>query len=101
MTGVCWRGTLLSIRQAMRYSPALKWYDMNFYVHQCSRMSYKHDFKPSEILCPVHGRWVSLDAAIPLLDANKYVITGARVTGEGPVAVCCGHPNLHTVTVLL
>jgi Arginine-tRNA-protein transferase, C terminus len=55
-------------------SPALAWYDMNFYVHQCSRMSYKRHFKPSEILCSKSLRWVLLDASLAKLDADKYAV---------------------------
>ncbi len=58
----------------MKRSPCLRYYDMNFYVHQCSRMSYKREYVPSEIACPTHGRWVPLDdVAVAKLDADKYV----------------------------
>jgi hypothetical protein len=63
-------------------SPALSWYDMNFYVHQCSRMSYKRHFKPSEILCPKTLRWVPLDACLAKLDADKYAVLAAVAPEE-------------------
>ena len=56
----------------MLHSPALRWYDMNFYVHQCSRMSYKRDFTPSEVWCTAVKRWAPLNAAtLARLDADK------------------------------
>jgi hypothetical protein len=42
------------------------------YVHQCPRMSYKREYRPSEVACPVHSRWVPLDAVtVATLDGNK------------------------------
>ena len=62
------------LSQAMKRSPCLRYYDMNFYVHQCSRMSYKREYVPSEIACPTHGCWVPLDdVAVAKLDADKCV----------------------------
>jgi arginyl-tRNA--protein-N-Asp/Glu arginylyltransferase len=64
----------LFLSQAMKRSPCLRYYDMNFYVHQCSRMSYKREYIPSEIACPTLGCWVPLDdVAVAKLDADKYV----------------------------
>ena len=58
--------------QAMKRSPCLRYYDMNFYVHQCPRMSYKREYRPSEVACPTHGVWVPLDSVTAAtLDANK------------------------------
>ncbi len=59
----------------MRHSPHLRFYDMCTYVHHCPRMSYKREYRPSQVMCPVlsHGQWVDLDAVAPLLDANKCV----------------------------
>ncbi len=61
--------------QAMRQSPHLRFYDMCTYVHNCPRMSYKREYRPSQVMCPVlsHGQWVDLDAVAPLLDASKCV----------------------------
>lgn len=33
--------------------PDLKYYYMGYYIHSCSKMRYKGDYKPSELLCPV------------------------------------------------
>ncbi len=32
-----------------------------YYIHCCKKMSYKAEFKPSELLCPVHLKWVDFD----------------------------------------
>lgn len=57
---------LATLKGPMRY------YDMNYYVHQCSRMTYKRQYKPSELLCPVHFKWVELDAVVNRLDDDKF-----------------------------
>ena len=31
----------------------LSYYYMGYYIHSCSKMRYKSDYKPSELLCPV------------------------------------------------
>ena len=45
---------------------------MNFYVHQCPRMNYKRYYAPSELKCPYSLTWVSVDEALPLLDADTH-----------------------------
>jgi len=30
----------------------LKYYYMGFYIHNCDKMKYKAEYKPSELLCP-------------------------------------------------
>ena len=60
--------TLSLVQQA----GALKYYDMNYYVHQCPAMVYKRHYKPSELLCPVHRQWVLLDDVVQRLDDDKY-----------------------------
>jgi len=64
------------------YGPLLRHLDFNFYVHACGAMSYKRDFAPSQLKCPVtvcvpaYDRawpdpWVPLRAStLQLLDAD-------------------------------
>lgn len=60
------------VQDAMHASPRLKYYFMGFYVHSCPKMRYKAGYAPSDLRCPVTGRWVPLAAAAPLLDADNY-----------------------------
>lgn len=38
------------------------------YVHSCRRMNYKPQYKPSELLCPLHYQWVPFEDCVALLD---------------------------------
>ena len=48
-----------------------------YYIHSCKKMSYKADFKPSELLCPVHLKWVDFD------------IGKKRLEEYSPIRNCC------------
>ena len=41
--------------------PTLRWYYMGYYIHTCPKMRYKAEYAPSELRCPVTGRWVGID----------------------------------------
>ncbi|KAA0151289.1 hypothetical protein FNF29_04764 [Cafeteria roenbergensis] len=60
-----------------RVSPALRWFDLNFIVPQCSRMDYKAEYKPSLLLCPYTHKWVPLTK-------ERLSLTGAA--RHGPLA---------------
>lgn len=50
-----------------------KYYYMGFYVHDCSKMKYKANFGPSELLCPVTFQWTQLDERVlQILAKYKY-----------------------------
>lgn len=57
--------------------PRLRYYYMGYYVHSCQKMRYKADYRPSELLCPVTGRWVHHHKAKPVLDKHRF----ARIAG--------------------
>ncbi|KAA0178439.1 hypothetical protein FNF27_00288 [Cafeteria roenbergensis] len=63
--------------------PRLRYYYMGYYVHSCQKMRYKADYKPSELLCPVTGRWVHHHEAKPILDKHRFARI-AVAEGEGP-----------------
>jgi arginyl-tRNA---protein transferase len=48
-------------------------YYMGFYIHNCEKMRYKGEYRPSELLCPVTLSWVPLADCIPLLD--EFIFT--------------------------
>ncbi|KAA0174317.1 hypothetical protein FNF27_04109 [Cafeteria roenbergensis] len=60
-----------------RVSPALRWFDLNFIVPQCSRMDYKAEYKPSLLLCPYTHKWVPL---------TKERLSLAGAARHGPLA---------------
>jgi hypothetical protein len=53
--------------------PSFQYYYMGFYIHQCSKMRYKGQYTPSEILCPITLQWTSLDDRVKrILNQHKY-----------------------------
>ncbi|GAB4831936.1 hypothetical protein Ancab_005951 [Ancistrocladus abbreviatus] len=54
------------------FCPSLQYYYLGYYIHSCSKMTYKAAYNPSELLCPVHYKWVPFSIAKPLLDRKKY-----------------------------
>jgi arginyl-tRNA---protein transferase len=41
--------------------PEFKYYYLGYYIQSCTKMVYKGDFEPSELLCPFTYTWVTLD----------------------------------------
>jgi hypothetical protein len=53
----------------------LRYYYLGYYIHTCSKMAYKAEYAPSELLCPQRQVWVGLDATVrAALDAAPYVV---------------------------
>eukprot|EP01117_Protostelium_nocturnum_P009044 TRINITY_DN3244_c0_g1_i1.p1 TRINITY_DN3244_c0_g1~~TRINITY_DN3244_c0_g1_i1.p1 ORF type:complete len:589 (-),score=181.91 TRINITY_DN3244_c0_g1_i1:287-2053(-) len=50
----------------------LHYYYLGFYIHQCKKMRYKAQYKPSDLLCPLNYTWVPLAEVTPKLDQHKY-----------------------------
>ena len=62
-------------RNTAKYSlDDFKYYYMGYYIHDCQKMRYKGEYKPSELRCPTTGRWVSLDdrKTLEKLDAHSF-----------------------------
>ena len=64
-------------RNTAKYSLGdFKYYYMGYYIHDCQKMRYKGEYKPSELRCPTTGKWVSLDdrKTLEKLDAHSFKI---------------------------
>jgi arginine-tRNA-protein transferase len=62
-------------RNTAKYSLGdFKYYYMGYYIHDCQKMRYKGEYKPSELRCPTTGKWVSLDdeKTREKLDAHSF-----------------------------
>jgi len=72
------------VKQAHLTSPKLKYYYMGFYIHTCSKMKYKGDYHPSDLLCLSSYKWVPLDEeCAPRLDkSNSYISFTAKSEHE-------------------
>lgn len=51
------------VRFMSQQHPELHYYYMGYYIEDCSKMRYKGDFRPSEILNPDTMQWTPLEAA--------------------------------------
>ena len=69
--------------------PEFEYYYLGYYVHECSKMNYKAQYAPSEILCPITLRWVDLNARVlDILTNNAF----ACLSQEGPnTYLVCAH----------
>lgn len=49
----------------------LEYYYMGFYIHDCQKMRYKAEYKPSELLCGTSLEWFPYAACKPLMDQDQ------------------------------
>eukprot|EP00803_Ostreobium_quekettii_P002754 evm.model.scf_527.5 EVM.evm.TU.scf_527.5 scf_527:56635-64501(+) len=55
-------------------SPRLQYYYMGYYIHGCTKMRYKAEYGPSDLLCPAKLCWVQFGEGVrKALDLKKYV----------------------------
>ncbi|XP_075390942.1 arginyl-tRNA--protein transferase 1 isoform X6 [Tenrec ecaudatus] len=59
-------------KQLHEGTPQLSYYYMGFYIHSCSKMRYKGQYRPSDLLCPETYVWVPIGQCLPSLDNSKY-----------------------------
>ena len=59
-----------NISQQTPRFPNLKYYYLGYYIHQCNKMKYKGQYKPSQLLCSETFRWYNLDLCIPKIQKN-------------------------------
>lgn len=52
--------------------PSVVVYCMGYYVHNCQKMRYKGQYRPSFLLCPETYRWQPIEKCVPKLDHSKY-----------------------------
>ncbi|KAI8836917.1 arginine-tRNA-protein transferase [Chytriomyces cf. hyalinus JEL632] len=58
-------------KQFAQMIKGLQYYYMGYYIHSCTKMRYKAQFKPSELLCPKMYTWHPVEACSQLLDIHK------------------------------
>ena len=59
-------------RQLHALAPSVAVYCMGYYVHNCQKMRYKGQYRPSFLLCPETYRWQPIEKCVPKLDRSKY-----------------------------
>lgn len=68
-------GKLSALREAcLAQEHSYQYYYMGFYIHSCTKMRYKNDYKPQYILDPDLNQWQPLDGAYQAkLDRKDFV----------------------------
>lgn len=59
-------------RQLQKVMPNLKYYILGYYNFTIPKISYKHQFRPTEIQCPDTYRWLPLEQVLPRISTNQY-----------------------------
>jgi Arginine-tRNA-protein transferase, C terminus len=62
-----------AISQEIEYTKhhRFPFYYLGYYIHSCPKMSYKSQYKPSEILCPITKQWVDVNQAMEMIDRRS------------------------------
>lgn len=81
-------GKLSALREAaLATEGGYQYYYMGYYIHSCTKMRYKGDYKPQYILDPESYEWNPLDGELKsLLDKKKYVSMSRERAKKGSVA---------------
>ena len=68
-------GKLSALREAaLAIEGGYQYYYMGYYIHSCTKMRYKGDYKPQHVLDPESYEWNPLDGELKsLLDKKAYV----------------------------
>lgn len=68
-------GKLSALREAaLAIEGGYQYYYMGYYIHSCTKMRYKGDYKPQHVLDPESYQWNPLDGELKnLLDQKAYV----------------------------
>ncbi|KAI8934530.1 hypothetical protein NX059_008229 [Plenodomus lindquistii] len=68
-------GKLSALREAaLAYEGGYEYYYMGYYIHSCTKMKYKGDYKTQHVLDPETYEWHPLDAELRgLMDRKRYV----------------------------
>eukprot|EP00884_Botryococcus_braunii_P016983 jgi/Botrbrau1/3969/Bobra.0365s0042.1 len=85
------------VAQLSRLHPSLHYFYLGFYIHSCSKMRYKAEYQPSDLLCPRSGTWVPHERVVAELPKAPVValcnVAGA-LEGLGPEHnVIAGRPS--------
>ena len=49
------------VKNASKTCASLRYYYLGYYIHECPKMRYKAEYRPSELKCAVTGKWTTLD----------------------------------------
>ncbi|TKR95188.1 hypothetical protein L596_009389 [Steinernema carpocapsae] len=75
--------------------PELQFYYMGYYLEECPKMKYKGRFRPSELMCDKTFKWMPLEKAIGMINANNNRFTQFFPDEERP-----GPPPLDDIRII-
>ncbi|XPS95143.1 Arginyltransferase [Ascochyta lentis] len=81
-------GKLSALREAaLALEGGYQYYYMGYYIHTCTKMRYKGDYKPQYVLDPESYHWNPLDGELKgLLDNKRYVSLSRERQKTGSMA---------------
>jgi len=59
-------------REINKEDSQIRWYYLGYYTHECVKMRYKGQYRPSYLLCPEAFTWHPIEDCIPLIENRKY-----------------------------
>ncbi|KAL1644113.1 Arginyl-tRNA--protein transferase 1 [Didymella pomorum] len=85
-------GKLSALREAaLAIEGDYQYYYMGYYIHSCTKMRYKGDYKPQHVLDPESYEWNPLDGELKsLLDKKTYVSLSRERARKNSVAITQG-----------
>lgn len=88
-------GKLSALREAsLALEGGYQYYYMGYYIHTCTKMRYKGDYKPQHVLDPESYNWNPLDGELTsLLDKKRYVSLSREHQRKNSGAVGTGNSN--------
>ena len=60
-------------RKLQKSMPSLKYYILGYYNYTLPKVSYKSQFRPTEIQCPDTYRWLPINDVMSRISSNKYM----------------------------
>lgn len=93
-------GKLSALREAaLAIEGGYQYYYMGYYIHSCTKMRYKGDYKPQYVLDPESYNWDPLDDELKrLLDQQSYVSLSRERARKDSVASAGAHGKTTTRT---
>lgn len=89
-------GKLSALREAaLAIEGGYQYYYMGYYIHSCTKMRYKGDYKPQFVLDPESYEWNPLDGELKsLLDRKTYVSLSREHVRKDSIASTGGGGNV-------
>ena len=82
------------IQQLQQQHPEMQYYNLGNFNTSNPKLSYKQQFKPSEVLCPVTNTYTSLEEALPRMEQSSVSRLAKQHIPEWPAEATFNVDNL-------